>query len=111
MVDFALFGVWAFNQHRTKLALLSSRIKLFKAANMTRFSKEIWVGREGWEGELHMVVSEVWSSSAGARGPGVRPLRLVAQPSPMLKLALLQLCCEGRRRPKGESQQGLYPRG
>lgn len=110
MVSFALFGVWAVNQHRTKSARLRSRTELFKAANVTRFSKEIQVGRERWKGQLHMVVSEVWSSLAGAQGPGVRPPGLIAQPSPTLKLALLQLCCGGRR-PKGESQQGLYPRG
>lgn len=107
MVNFALFGVWAVNQHRTDSALLRSRIELFKAANATRFSKDIQVGREQWKGELHMVLSEVWSSSAGAQGPGVRPPGLIDQPSPTLKLALLRLCCGGRR-PKGESHVGTH---
>lgn len=70
------FGVWAFNHDGAKPALLSSRIKLFKAADMMRFSMEIWVEREGWERELHMVVSEVKPSSAEAQGPGMRPLGL-----------------------------------
>ena len=59
MVELTLVGVWAFSQHRTKSALLRSRIKLYNATNMTRFLKERWMGRGRLEGEFHTVVSEV----------------------------------------------------
>lgn len=62
MVELALVGVWAFSQHRTKSALLRSRIQLYNAINMTRCLKERWMGRGRLEGEFHMAVSEVRSS-------------------------------------------------
>lgn len=58
--------------------------------------------REGWEGELHMVVSEVKPSLAEAQGLGMRPLGLTVQPSSMLN-------CLCRRKTHGRKPARSVP--
>lgn len=55
--------IWCLGFKSTKkLICPETRIRLYTALNMTRFSKDIWMGRRGLESKPLIGVSEVFSS-------------------------------------------------